>query len=181
MEGFSITSHRLYSTQSEVKELASGMRQLAGTKTRYRRAHAAPLAGLIFGSIETCRIAARNSSRHQAMQTSRRALCIDDLQRFRDRGDEANQLGRRATKGRCRTLDVELFGIDRIKCFGQHYWKIIVTLVAGDLLISAARLPQRRWIHFGVPDGANANRQQQPQTRDRNLAVLFLTAALGSK
>ena len=27
----------------------SGMRQLAGTKTRYRRAYAAPLAGLSFG------------------------------------------------------------------------------------------------------------------------------------
>ena len=27
--------------------MANGMRQLAGTKTRYRRAHAAPLAGLI--------------------------------------------------------------------------------------------------------------------------------------
>jgi len=30
-----------------VRELASGVRQLAGTKTKYRRAHAAPLAGLI--------------------------------------------------------------------------------------------------------------------------------------
>ncbi len=28
------------------------MRQLAGTKTRYRRAHAAPLAGLIFARAE---------------------------------------------------------------------------------------------------------------------------------
>ena len=28
------------------KQLASGMRQLAGTKTRYRRADAAPLTGL---------------------------------------------------------------------------------------------------------------------------------------
>jgi len=30
-----------------MRELPIGMRQLAGTKTRYRRAHAAPLAGLI--------------------------------------------------------------------------------------------------------------------------------------
>ena len=39
----------LYSARSRVIELASGMRQLAGTRTRYRRAHAAPLAGLISG------------------------------------------------------------------------------------------------------------------------------------
>ena len=32
--------------------MASGMRQLAGTKTRYRRAHAAPLAGLISDRVE---------------------------------------------------------------------------------------------------------------------------------
>ena len=37
----------LYSTRSRVIELASGMRQLAGTSTKYRRADAAPLAGLI--------------------------------------------------------------------------------------------------------------------------------------
>jgi len=36
-------------TVTKVRELASGMRQLAGTKTRYRRAVAAPLAGLISG------------------------------------------------------------------------------------------------------------------------------------
>ena len=30
-------------------ELVSGMRQLAGTRTRYRKAHTAPLAGLVFG------------------------------------------------------------------------------------------------------------------------------------
>ena len=35
-----------------MRQLASGMRQLAGTKTRYRRAHAAPLAGLISGRVE---------------------------------------------------------------------------------------------------------------------------------
>ncbi len=35
-----------------VKQLASGMRQLAGTRTRHRRAHAAPLAGLISGRAE---------------------------------------------------------------------------------------------------------------------------------
>lgn len=35
-----------------MRELASGMRQLAGTKTMYRRAHAAPLAGLISGRAE---------------------------------------------------------------------------------------------------------------------------------
>ncbi len=34
---------------SEIAAEASGMRQLAGTKTRYRRAHAAPLAGPISG------------------------------------------------------------------------------------------------------------------------------------
>ena len=34
----------LNSAHSRVRELASGMRQLAGTKTRNRRAHAAPLA-----------------------------------------------------------------------------------------------------------------------------------------
>ena len=39
----------LSSKRSRVRELESGMRQLAGTKTRYRRAHAAPLAGLISG------------------------------------------------------------------------------------------------------------------------------------
>jgi len=39
----------LHHTRSKVSELASGMRQLAGTKTRYRRAHAAPLAGHISG------------------------------------------------------------------------------------------------------------------------------------
>ncbi|GEM_PF-2335168 len=39
----------LYSARSRVRELASGTRQLAGTRTRYRRAHAAPLAGLISG------------------------------------------------------------------------------------------------------------------------------------
>jgi len=38
--------------RSCVRELASGMRQLAGTKTRYRRADAAPLTGLISGSAE---------------------------------------------------------------------------------------------------------------------------------
>ena len=32
-----------------VRELASGMRQLAGTITRNRKAHAAPFAGLISG------------------------------------------------------------------------------------------------------------------------------------
>ena len=40
---------KLYSARSSVRELESGMRQLAGTRTRYRRAHAAPLAGLISG------------------------------------------------------------------------------------------------------------------------------------
>ena len=35
-----------------MKELASGMHQLAGTKTRYRRADAAPLTGVISGSAE---------------------------------------------------------------------------------------------------------------------------------
>jgi|GEM_PF-3843550 len=39
-----------YSPRGRVRELASGMRQLAGTKTRYRRAHAAPLASLISGA-----------------------------------------------------------------------------------------------------------------------------------
>ena len=32
--------------------LASGMRQLAGKRTKYRRAHAAPLAGLISDRAE---------------------------------------------------------------------------------------------------------------------------------
>ncbi len=32
--------------------LASGMRQHAGTRTKYRRAHAAPLTGVIFGRVE---------------------------------------------------------------------------------------------------------------------------------
>ena len=31
--------------------MASGMRQLAGTRTRYRRADAAPLAGLQIGDL----------------------------------------------------------------------------------------------------------------------------------
>ena len=35
-----------------MRALASGMRQLAGTKTRYRRAYATPLAGLISGRAE---------------------------------------------------------------------------------------------------------------------------------
>ena len=35
-----------YSMWSGLRALASGMRQLAGTRTRYRRAHATPLAGL---------------------------------------------------------------------------------------------------------------------------------------
>ena len=34
-----------------MRQLASGTRQLAGTKTKYRRAHAAPLAGLISGDV----------------------------------------------------------------------------------------------------------------------------------
>ncbi len=34
------------------RQLASGMRQLAGTRTRYRRAYDAPLAGLISGRVE---------------------------------------------------------------------------------------------------------------------------------
>ena len=37
----------IYRKQSRMTELASGMRQLAGTGTRYRRADAAPLTGLI--------------------------------------------------------------------------------------------------------------------------------------
>ena len=32
--------------RSSLRDLASGMRKLAGTKTTYRRAYAAPLAGL---------------------------------------------------------------------------------------------------------------------------------------
>ena len=39
-----------YHTWTRMREQASGMRQLAGKKTRYRRADAAPLAGLISGS-----------------------------------------------------------------------------------------------------------------------------------
>lgn len=39
----------LYSARSRVRELASGMGQLAGTKTGYRRADDAPLARLISG------------------------------------------------------------------------------------------------------------------------------------
>ena len=35
-----------------MRQLAGGMRQLAGTKTRYRRAHAAPLAGLVSDRVE---------------------------------------------------------------------------------------------------------------------------------
>ena len=35
-----------------MRELASGMRQLAGNRKRYRRAYAAPLAELISGRAE---------------------------------------------------------------------------------------------------------------------------------
>ena len=46
---FGTSAVQLYSARSSVRELASAMRLLAGTRTRYRRAHAAPLAGLISG------------------------------------------------------------------------------------------------------------------------------------
>jgi len=40
---------QLNCTRSRVRDLASGMRQLAGTKMQYRRAYAAPFASLISG------------------------------------------------------------------------------------------------------------------------------------
>ena len=55
-----LQTFKLYSTRSRVRELASGMRQLAGTKTRYRRAHAAPVAGLISGRVEYKKMTDRN-------------------------------------------------------------------------------------------------------------------------
>ena len=42
----------LYATRPGLRALASGMRQLAGTRTRYRRAHATPLAQLVSGRAE---------------------------------------------------------------------------------------------------------------------------------
>ena len=47
-----LRSDEVYSARSRVRQLASGLRQLAGTKTRCHWAHAAPLAGLISGRVE---------------------------------------------------------------------------------------------------------------------------------
>ncbi len=115
------------------------------------------------------------------MEAACGSLCIDDRQCFRNAGNEANELRCRATERGGRFFHVEVFGVDGIQRFGEHHREIIVVFAAGDLLISTTRLPQRGWHNLRRSDGANSNGQQQPQPRDGNLPVLFLTAAFGGE
>jgi len=57
----------IYSARSSLRKLVSDMRQLAGTRTRYRRAYAAPLAGLSFGAAEY-RLAEKKHLEHSGIR-----------------------------------------------------------------------------------------------------------------
>ncbi len=72
---------------SSVRELASGMRQLAGTKTRYRRAHAAPLAGITSGRAkynQRCRCSSKNAvlvfGEHSVVKPAKQTRCSKILE-----------------------------------------------------------------------------------------------------
>jgi hypothetical protein len=56
-----------------------------------------------------------------------------------------------------------------------------VAIVAGNSLIATAGLPERRRLDVGRIHGSQVQGQQQPQPKDRLLAICVLTAAFRSK